>query len=92
MALGYMEEQNLKADEQRAAGLRGTTEDERWLLNHVTMFGSDGYPIRKLDRKWTWGPVRSVPGPPACWKTKREVVASFEAFLGVLRDALAGKI
>lgn len=67
--------------------MRKVTEDERTLLNHVTMFGSDGYPVTKLGRVWVWG-TEAVKGPPTVFKTKREAVASFEAFLDVLRDAL----
>lgn len=72
--------------------MRGITEDERALLCHVSRWGSDGYPVRKLGRRWTWGPWRSIAGPPTMWKTKREAVAHVEAFLAVLRDALAGRL
>jgi hypothetical protein len=66
---------------------RKLTEDERALLTHTSMFGSDGYPINKLKRGWTWGPFRSVNGPPSVFKTKREAVASFERFLDILIEA-----
>ncbi len=72
--------------------LRGLTEDERALLTHLSRFGSDGYPVRKLGREWTWGPWRSVSGPPTLFKTKREAVASFERFYDILVDASAGRI
>ena len=71
---------------------RGLTADERDLLAHISMWGSDGYPVRKTGRHWAWGPWRSVNGPPTCFKTKREAVASFEAFHQVLIDALAVRI
>lgn len=64
------------------------TEDERWLVNHVSMFGSDGFPVHKVGRQWTWGPVRSVKGPPECFRTKREAVASFEAWMDARRRQL----
>jgi len=68
--------------------LRPVTEDEESLLRQTSMFGSDGYPINKLrGSKWTWGPWRSVQGPPTIFKTKREAVASFERFQDVLIDA-----
>lgn len=67
--------------------MRGISEDERALLVAVILHGSDGYPVQKLGRGWVWGPWRSVTGPPCVFKTKREAVASFEAFLGVLREA-----
>jgi len=73
--------------------VRGVTEDERALLNHVIRWGSDGYPVSKVgSRHWSWGPWRSVNGPPCVFPTKREAVASFERFLDILRDALAGRI
>jgi hypothetical protein len=74
------------------AVMRGLTEDEAALLVHVTRWGSDGYPVRKLGSRWVWGPFRSVNGPPVVFKTKRDAVASFEAFESVLIDAKAGRI
>ncbi len=70
--------------------MRGLSDDERALVTHVSRFGSDGYPVRKLtkSRCWVWGDFRSVKGPPTTFKTKREAVASFEAFLDVLHEAL----
>ena len=67
---------------------RGLTADERQLMTHMSMWGSDGYPVRKLGRKWVWGPFLSVNGPPTMFGTKREAVASFERFMDVLREAL----
>lgn len=69
---------------------RPVTEAERALLTHVSMFGSDGYPVRKLVRGWSWG-TDAVKGPPTVFKTKRAAVDSFEAFLDVLRDALGAE-
>lgn len=72
---------------------RGLSNDELQLLKHITMFGAPGYPIRKFKTgKWTWGPFRSIAGPPTVFKTKREAVASFEAYHQVLLDALAGRL
>lgn len=68
------------------------TEDECSLLTHVTMWGSDGYPIRKVGRQWTWGPYRSIQGPPVLFKTKREAVESFELYESILLDKKAGRI
>lgn len=70
---------------------RGLTDDERSLLTHVTRFGSDGYPIRKLSRGWVWS-YRGIAGSPSVFKTRRAAVASFEAFYLVLIDAKAGRI
>lgn len=72
-------------------GRRGVTEAEYRLMRHDMLFGSDGWPINKLKRGWTWG-TAYVPGPPVVFKTKRLTVASFQAFMGVLRDAIAGRI
>ena len=66
------------------------TEDEQFVLTHISRWGSDGYPIVSLKRGatkfWSWGPIRAVKGPPVLFKTKREAVASFEAYLDSLRD------
>ena len=64
---------------------RPLNEDERGLLTHLSMWGSDGYPVRKLGRKWTWG-FRSLDAP-VCYATKREAWTAFEAFYDVLVDA-----
>ena len=72
--------------------LRGITEDERALLDHVSMFGSSGYPVQKMGRSWHWTDWRSVKGPPTTYKTKREAVAAFERFYDVLLDAIAGRL
>lgn len=68
---------------------RRLTEDERALLTHWSRWGSDGYPVNRFTRSrgWTWGPFLSVKGPPTVFKTKREAVASFEAFIGILIEA-----
>lgn len=71
--------------------MRGLTDDERDLLMHLGHWGSDGYPIQKLWRGWSWS-YRSIKGPPVVFKTKRAAVASFEAFERVLIDAKAGRI
>ncbi len=71
--------------------MRGITEDEKDLLTHWSRFGSDGYPIKKLGRGWYWS-YRSIEGPPTIFRTKREAVRSFEAFVDILLDAKAGRI
>lgn len=69
---------------------RPISDNERQLMSHVTMFGSDSWPIRKLRAGiWVWGPFFGVNGPPTVFKTKREATASFSAFLDVLHEALA---
>lgn len=76
-----------------AMTLRGVTDDERALLTQVRLFGSDGYPLVKFRRSrgWTWR-FRTVTGPPTVFKTKHAAVASFEAFMDVLEDAVAGRV
>lgn len=69
---------------------RKMTDDERALLRHVGMWGEQGYPIQKFAGKWSWGGFLSVKGPPVMFKTKREAIASFEAYYAVLRS-LAGQ-
>jgi len=63
--------------------MRELTAGERSLMTHVSMWGSDGYPITKLKRGWIWG-TSEVNGPPVVFKTKREAVQSFERFHDVL--------
>ena len=70
--------------------VRTLTEDERALLRHVGMWGSEGYPIQKFARKWSWGGFLSIKGSPIMFKTKREAIASFEAYYAFLRG-LAGE-
>jgi hypothetical protein len=68
---------------------RQLTDDERWLIQHIGRWGSDGYPVSKCgSRHWTWGPVRSIQGPPVCFPTKKEAVKSFENYMDVLRGLL----
>ncbi len=72
--------------------LRGLSEDEKYLINHIGMWGSSGYPINKVGRGWIWSPVKSVKGSPIKFKTKKEAVDSFEAYFEMLLDANAGRI
>jgi len=72
---------------------RGITEDERALLTHISRWGSSGYPVSKCgSHHWTWGPFLSIQGPPVVFPRKRDAIESFEKFMDVLRDALAGRI
>ncbi len=66
--------------------MRTITPAERSLMTHVSMWGSDGYPIQKLKSGWTWG-TSEVAGPPVVFKTKREATESFERFHDILIDA-----
>ena len=68
--------------------IRPVTEDERAMMTHISMWGSDGYPVRKCgSRHWTWD-FRSVTCPRV-FPTKREATASFERFADMIRDCMA---
>jgi len=56
------------------------SEDENALLDHVTQWGSDGYPVARLGRRWAWQDWRGVRGSPIRYKTKRDAVAAFEVW------------
>lgn len=72
-------------------GDRGLTDDEIQLMKHISMFGSTGYPVRKVGSKhWTWD-FRSL-NAPVVWKTKREATGSFERYHAILLDAYAGRL
>lgn len=57
---------------------RKLSDDERDLLTHVSRWGSTGYPVTKLGKKWFWQ-YRSLEAPKV-YRTKREAVGNFEAF------------
>lgn len=63
-------------------------EDERALVQHVGMWGLDGYPVAKLGRGWIWRDWRSVRGSPIVYKTKRDAVAAFERWMDLARMRL----
>jgi hypothetical protein len=71
------------------AYVRPLSEDDRALVTHITMWGSDGYPIRKVGSRWDWS-YRSL-SAPILYRTKRDAVAAFETYMGVLRDCLASE-
>ena len=71
-------------------GIQSVTDDERDLLGHIRMWGSDGYPVRKVgSRHWAWS-FRSLESR-VVFPTKREAVASFERHVTELRDVAAGR-
>jgi len=63
--------------------------NERELFAHVTMFGSEGYPVAKLGRRWIVADAFGVKGAPTVFRTKREAVAQFELWLDQARARLA---
>jgi hypothetical protein len=65
--------------------------ENEW-LTHMSPWGSDGYPIRKLGRGWTYERFYGVGGAPIVFKTKREATAACELFYEILRDKAAGRM
>jgi hypothetical protein len=68
------------------------TDSENSFLRHMSMWGSDGYPVQKLGRKWAWMDFCGVRGAPTLYPTKTLAVAAVERYLDVLRDKAAGRI
>ena len=68
------------------------TEHENQFLRHMSMFGSDGYPVGKLGRKWEFARAFGVGGSPVLYPTKRKAVEAVEAYLETLRDKVAGRL
>lgn len=64
---------------------RKLNEDERGLLTHLSRWGVDGYPVRKLGKRWTWD-FRSLKSP-TLYRTQREAIEAFERFHDVLIEA-----
>lgn len=59
--------------------------DEKALLNHVTMWGSDGYPVLRVRRVWSWR-FCSLSSPR--FATKRAAVTHLEGVLDGYRQRL----
>lgn len=70
---------------------RTLTEDEAALLQHIMLWGSDGYPIEKLGRRWHWRKWRGIYGSPIVYKTKQAAIDAFERYHQVLLDVRAGR-
>jgi len=71
------------------------TERESFMLNHITRFGSEGYPVQKVgSRHWSWayGNGSDTHSCPVTFPTKKLAVASFESHLEILRDKKAGRL
>lgn len=68
------------------------TENEASFMQHMSMFGSDGYPVRKLGRKWEFQRAFGVGGTPVLYKTKKDAFKAVEAFMDILRDKIAGRL
>lgn len=69
------------------------TEAERHFHNHISMWGSAGYPVRKLrNGKWLFEKMYGAGGTPIVYATKREAVAAVEACIEILCDKAAGRL
>lgn len=75
-----------------ATDYAGLSTQENDFQRHMSRWGSDGYPVRKIGRSWQWVAFCGVKGAPTVYKTKRECVAAVEAFLAVLRNKSAGRL
>lgn len=62
------------------------TDDEVALLYHVMRWGSQGYPIRKLQSKWIIDSWRSWKGFPTTYKTKKAAQAQFERWVDLANE------
>lgn len=60
-------------------------------LQHVSRWGADSYPVRKLGRKWEFQRMYNAGGCPSLFKTKREAVARVELYYDMLLDKNAGR-
>jgi hypothetical protein len=73
--------------------MRGISQNEKDLLGHISRWGSDGYPVRKVgNSKWIWFEFFGCEGAPTVYKTKRAAFTAFETYHQILLDALAGRI
>jgi hypothetical protein len=71
------------------------TEREAFMLNHIMMWGSPGYPVSKVgSRHWSWsyGNGNDFHSCPTVFPTKKQAVQSFELHLELLRDKKAGRL
>jgi hypothetical protein len=69
------------------------TESENRFLSHMSMWGSAGYPVRKVGTgRWIWDEFHGVKGAPVVYRTKRDCVDAIETYIGVLCDKSAGRI
>lgn len=69
-----------------------TVAESDW-LQHVSMFGSAGYPVQKLaPHRWIWREMWGVNGAPTVYRTRRECVAAIERYHDFLLDKHAGRL
>ena len=68
------------------------SEGENRFMQHMSMFGSPGYPVGKLGRKWQFARAFGVGGTPVLYPAKAKAVAAVDAYLDILRDRIAGRL
>lgn len=66
-------------------------EAELAFLNHIQRWGSQGYPIRKSGRRWSFERLHGAGGSPVLYPTKGAASAAVELYLSQLRDKAAGR-
>jgi hypothetical protein len=64
-------------------------EDQAALLQHISRYGSDGYPIHKVGLGCLWSWKFNSIGTPQIFRTRREAAASFERYYQMLLDRKA---
>jgi len=68
------------------------TEAENHFLQHMQRWGRDGYPVRKLRRKWLFESAFGVGGTPVPYTSKGLAVRAVEEYVHTLLDKVAGRI
>lgn len=69
------------------------TEGENQFMQHMTRFGSSGYPVKKCgSRHWAFEKAFGAGGSPRVYPSKREAMGAVEAFMDILRDRIAGRL
>ena len=71
------------ADSRWERGQRTLTSDETAALTHACRYGADGWPVRRVGRKWTWD--RGTLSAPQLYATKRAAEESWQVQLAIFR-------
>ena len=68
--------------------MKDEVKDERFVLDHITRWGSDGYGafIVKRGRDWWIDGHGSSRGFPSPFKTKKAAIQQFERYLDILQE------
>jgi hypothetical protein len=68
------------------------TTDEKAFLAHVSMFGSDGYPVARMlgTAKWVWYPAWGIT-IPMTYKTKKAAFTAVDIYLNGLMDRVGAR-